>query len=106
MKKESGLFGLKHHDIALRRKQFGSNILPQSEPKKLYRILIDVIKEPMFLMLLSAGSIYLILGDTAEALFMLSFVFSVITMTLIQEHKTQRALESLRDLSAPRALVS
>lgn len=105
MKNESGLFGLKHHDIAQRRKQFGSNILPQSEPKKLYRILIDVIKEPMFLMLLSAGSIYLILGDKAEALFMLSFVFSVITMTLIQEHKTQRALESLRDLSAPRALV-
>lgn len=105
MKKESGLFGLKHHDIALRREKFGSNILPQSEPKKFYRILIDVIKEPMFLMLLSAGSIYLILGDKAEALFMLSFVFSVITMTLIQEHKTQRALESLRDLSAPRALV-
>lgn len=105
MLKETELIGLRNKDIASRREKFGSNTLPQSDPKKLYRILIDVIKEPMFLMLLTAGTIYLILGDTAEALFMLSFVFSVIGMTLIQEHKTQRALESLRDLSVPRALV-
>ena len=56
-------------------------------------------------MLLVAGTIYLALGDRAEALFLLAFVFMVIGMTLVQEHKTQRALESLRDLSAPRALV-
>jgi Ca2+-transporting ATPase len=58
----------------------------------------------MFLMLLAAGSIYLALGDRAEAL-LLGFVFVVIGITLAQERKTQRALESLRDLSAPRALV-
>ncbi|MDY0107574.1 MAG: cation-translocating P-type ATPase, partial [Giesbergeria sp.] len=56
-------------------------------------------------MLLSAGGIYLALGDRAEALFLLGFVFVVIGITLAQERKTQRALESLRDLSAPRALV-
>jgi len=60
----------------------------------------------MFLMLLSAGSIYLVLGDRAEALFLLGFVFVVMGITLAQERKTQRALESLRDLSAPRALVA
>lgn len=56
-------------------------------------------------MLLAAGSIYLALGDRGEALFLLGFVFVVIGITLAQERKTQRALESLRDLSAPRALV-
>ncbi|MEO7953928.1 MAG: cation-translocating P-type ATPase, partial [Polaromonas sp.] len=61
--------------------------------------------EPMFLMLLAAGGIYLALGDLAEALFLLGSVFVVIGITLLQERKTQRALESLRDLSAPRALV-
>jgi Ca2+-transporting ATPase len=59
----------------------------------------------MFMMLLAAGGIYLLLGDRGEALFLLGFVFVVIGITLAQERKTQRALESLRDLSAPRALV-
>lgn len=105
MNKEAGLIGLKSHEVVANRLQYGSNLLPETEPKKFFRILVDVIKEPMFLMLLVAGTIYLALGDKAEALFLLTFVFAVIGMTLFQEHKTQRALESLRDLSAPRALV-
>lgn len=105
MNKKAVLTGLSSHDIVANRAQYGSNVLPGTEPKKFSRILIDVIKEPMFLMLLAAGTIYLALGDKAEALFLLTFVFAVIGMTLFQEHKTQRALESLRDLSAPRALV-
>jgi Ca2+-transporting ATPase len=64
-----------------------------------------VLTEPMFLMLLVAGGLYLALGDRAEAAFLLTFVFVVIGITLAQERKTQRALESLRELSAPRALV-
>jgi Ca2+-transporting ATPase len=67
--------------------------------------MLGVLREPMFLMLLAAGGIYLVLGDRGEALFLLGFVFVVIGITLAQERKTQRALESLRDLSAPRALV-
>jgi Ca2+-transporting ATPase len=105
MKAETEFIGLSSEEALAKQSQFGSNILPESEPKKFSSILLDVIKEPMFLMLLVAGTVYLILGDLAEALFLLAFVFAVIGMTLFQEHKTQRALESLRDLSAPRALV-
>jgi Ca2+-transporting ATPase len=83
----------------------GSNLLPSSAPKSTLVIVRDVVTEPMFLMLLAAGGIYLALGDRGEALFLLGFVFVVIGITLAQERKTQRALESLRDLSAPRALV-
>ncbi|HNM40700.1 MAG TPA: HAD family hydrolase, partial [Giesbergeria sp.] len=83
----------------------GSNLLPSSTPKSTLAIVRDVVTEPMFLMLLAAGGIYLALGDRGEALFLLGFVFVVIGITLAQERKTQRALESLRDLSAPRALV-
>lgn len=105
MREKTEWVGLSSNEAITSRTQYGSNVLPETEPKKFSRILIDVIKEPMFLMLLVAGTIYLALGDKAEALFLLTFVFVVIGMTLFQEHKTQRALESLRDLSAPRALV-
>jgi P-type Ca2+ transporter type 2C len=103
--KETAFTGLSRDEAASNLNQYGLNVLPGTQPKTLPYILLDVIKEPMFLMLLVAGSIYLALGDRAEALFLLAFVFMVIGITLVQEHKTQRALESLRDLSAPRALV-
>lgn len=105
MKSQTEFIGLNTEEVVAKQAIYGSNVLPETEPKKLSSILMNVIKEPMFLMLLVAGSIYLILGDRAEAIFLLTFVFAVIAITLFQEHKTQRALESLRDLSAPRAFV-
>ena len=99
------LTGLTRATAAQRLAEGGPNLLPGSTPKTLLAIVLGVLVEPMFVMLLVAGGIYLLLGDRAEALFLLAFVFVVIGITLAQERKTQRALESLRDLSAPRALV-
>ena len=97
--------GLSTVEAAARLTRDGPNLLPGATPKSAWAIVLGVLREPMFLMLLAAGGIYLLLGDKGEALFLLGFVFVVIGITLAQERKTQRALESLRDLSAPRALV-
>src|SRR5450830_1814162 len=97
--------GLSPAEAARRLAVEGPNLLPGSTPKSMLAIVREVLTEPMFLMLLAAGGIYLALGDRAEALFLLGFVFVVIGITLAQERKTQRAMESLRDLSSPRALV-
>ena len=97
--------GLSTAESAQRLEYDGPNLLPGGAPRTLLSIVLGVLREPMFLMLLVAGSIYLLLGDRAEAIFLLAFVFVVIGITLTQERKTERALESLRDLSAPRALV-
>ena len=101
----TNLRGLGHREASRRLAENGPNILPGTAPKSIWAIVRDVLFEPMFLMLLVAGGLYLALGDRAEAAFLLSFVFVVIGITLTQQRKTQRALESLRDLSAPRALV-
>lgn len=99
------LQGLSSAEAAERLARDGPNLLPGNAPKPALAIVREVLTEPMFLMLLAAGGIYLALGNKGEALFLLSFVFVVIGITLVQERRTQRALESLRDLSAPRALV-
>jgi P-type Ca2+ transporter type 2C len=99
------LVGLTQDEATRRHAAEGPNLLPGSEPKTLLRIVLGVLLEPMFLMLLMGGSVYLLIGDTVEAVFLLTFVLIVIFMTLMQERKTQRALEALRELSAPRALV-
>jgi Ca2+-transporting ATPase len=83
----------------------GYNELPSSKPKSVLKIALGVIKEPMFLLLVACGSLYLILGDIQEGLMLLSFVFVVMGIEFYQEKKTEKALDALRDLASPRALV-
>jgi len=97
--------GLSEAEAAEKQKKFGYNELPQSKPRSIFAIALEVIKEPMFLLLVAGSLIYLILGDLQEALMLMGFVFVVMGITLYQERKTERALEALRDLASPRALV-
>lgn len=83
----------------------GPNELSTSNKRDLFRIALEVIREPMFLLLVAAGSIYLLLGDVSDALMLLGFVCVVMAITIYQENKTERILETLRDLTSPRALV-
>ncbi|MEI8380662.1 MAG: cation-translocating P-type ATPase [Planctomycetota bacterium] len=99
------LTGLSDSGVALRLQQHGYNELPSSKSRSIFATAWEVVREPMFLLLLACGTIYLVLGDVQEALMLLGFVFVVLGITLYQERKTERALEALRDLSSPRALV-
>ncbi len=101
----TSLTGLSEQEAASKLTTEGYNELPSSKPRTVFAIALDVMREPMFLLLLACGCIYLVLGDVQEAIILLSFVFVIIGITLYQEHKTERALEALRDLSSPRALV-
>lgn len=100
-----GLPGLSQEEVASRLREEGYNELPSSRRRSLIAIALGVIREPMFLLLVACGTIYLVLGDVQEALMLLGFVFVVMGITLYQERKTERALEALRDLSSPRARV-
>ena len=97
--------GLSEQEAVARLKRDGYNELPSTKQRSIFAIAFEVVREPMFLMLVACGTLYLFLGDVEEALMLLGFVFVVIGITLYQERKTERALEALRDLSSPRALV-
>jgi Ca2+-transporting ATPase len=101
----AGLGGLSGEEAARRLAEEGPNELPASRPRGALRLLRDVISEPMFLLLVACGGIYMVLGDEREALMLLGFVFVVISITFFQEHRTERSLDALRDLSSPRARV-
>lgn len=83
----------------------GPNELPQARPRSVWRIATTVVREPMLQLLIAAGLIYLLLGDLPEALALLAFVLLSLGISLVQETRTERAMEALRDLSSPRALV-
>ncbi|HUX36664.1 MAG TPA: cation-translocating P-type ATPase [Rectinemataceae bacterium] len=99
------LVGLSGDVVRERLASEGYNELPQSKKKGFLGIALGVLKEPMFLLLLACGGLYLLVGDAEEALMLLGFVFVVMGITFWQENKTERALDALRDLSSPRALV-
>lgn len=99
------LAGLSEEEATSRLSAEGYNEIPQARKKSIFTILFEIVKEPMFLLLIACGVLYLVLGDFKEALMLLGFVFVIIGITLYQENKTERALDALRDLSSPRALV-
>lgn len=97
--------GLSDEEAAERLEAEGYNELPESKKRGIPGIVAGVIREPMFLLLVASGLIYFALGDLSEALMLMSFVLVIIGITVYQEQKTERALEALRNLSSPRALV-
>ena len=99
------LQGLSEAEAAARLQAEGFNELPSAKPRSIFAIAWEVVREPMFLLLVACGVVYLVLGDREEALMLMGFVFVVMGITLYQERKTERALEALRDLSSPRASV-
>ena len=101
----SPLTGLSNEQASQRLLMEGSNDLGLSQRRTLLAVIRDVLFEPMFLLLLAAGAIYLLTGDRNEAMVLLGFVLVIMGMTVFQERRTDNALAALRDLSSPRALV-
>jgi len=85
--------------------EHGYNELPSAKSKSAFLIIVQVLKEPMFILLIACGSLYVLLGDIGEGLMLMASVIIIIIITFYQEKKTERALEALRELSSPRALV-
>ncbi|MEO6185055.1 MAG: cation-translocating P-type ATPase [Steroidobacteraceae bacterium] len=97
--------GLSSADARARLISDGPNELPRAGRRSVLRVVFDVLREPMLALLLAGGVAYLLLGSLTEALILLVFATFSIAVTVVQESRTERVLEALRDLSAPRALV-
>jgi Ca2+-transporting ATPase len=97
--------GLSHERAKELLTKWGYNELPTAKEKSLFGIAVEVVKEPMFLLLIGSGSLYMILGEFQEGLVLSLAVILIIFITFYQYQKTTRALEALRGLASPRALV-
>jgi P-type Ca2+ transporter type 2C len=99
------IVGLSDAEAQLRLRAEGFNDLPRPEQRTILRIVGGVLREPMFALLLGAGTIYLVLGDLTEALVLLLFATISVSITVVQEARSERVLEALREMTSPRALV-
>lgn len=99
--KNYNMKGLTNEEVKLAREKFGKNLLIEEKKENFLMKIVEVIKEPMFLLLMIAAIIYFILGEPKDGSIMLIFVFGVISIEVIQEWKTDKTLKALKDLSAP-----
>ena len=97
--------GLSSQEAHARLLSEGANELPREKERSLWRILREVFEEPMLVLLLVGGLLYLLLGDLKEALILIVFAMISVVITVVQEARTERVLEALRALSSPKALV-
>ena len=102
-RKASG--GLSADAASLRLQADGSNSLPVQAHHSLLAIAWEVVREPMFLLLLAAGGLYLLMGSPGDAAMLLAFVGVVMGITIAQERRTEHALDALRVLASPQAMV-
>ena len=97
--------GLSQEEALERLKKDGPNELTAANPRNFFTISLDVIKEPMFILLALCCILYIILGDLEQALILSVFVAVIIGITLFQSWKTESTLNALKDLSSPKSLV-
>jgi Ca2+-transporting ATPase len=97
--------GLGGEEAARRLAHAGANVLPGAVGRTWRDIAWEAAREPMFLLLLAGGLLYLVLGEPREGVLMFTLVVLTLGMTLYEEGKAEHALQALRDLSSPYALV-
>lgn len=97
--------GLTKSEAERRLESDGPNLLPSAKPRNFLQQFVGVVREPMLSLLVAAGLINFIVSELLDASVLMLTVFIVVGISLYQSSRTERALEALRDLSSPRALV-
>src|SRR5574344_1266072 len=99
------LTGLSSAKIKDLQNQFGRNELTPQKKESFIKKVFHIVCEPMFLLLIIAAVIYFILGEPRDGAIMLIFVVGIIAIDVVQEWKTDKTLNALKDLSAPHITV-
>ena len=97
--------GLSNDEVVASRKKWGFNSLEHQKKNHLLISIIEIVKEPMFLLLFVAASIYYITGDYGDGIFMTIAIMLVAAISLFQEARSRNAIDALKKLSQPKSKV-
>lgn len=85
--------------------KYGENSIDKAREKSLYSTAIELLKEPMLLLLIAAGAISLALAELVDGILLLFTIFIILGITIYQTQKTEKALKALSELTMPLAIV-
>ncbi|MFM8894430.1 MAG: cation-transporting P-type ATPase [Actinomycetales bacterium] len=84
--------GLRTDQAAERLARDGPNELPSARPRRWWRLVIDVMREPMLLLLFAAGATNFVLAEPLDGSLLMVKVVIIIGISLTQQRKTESAL--------------
>src|SRR5699024_8989605 len=97
--------GLTKAEASRRLKQYGANELKHKEAKKWYEMFLEQLNEPLIFILFVAAAISMLLREWSDTGIILIVIFVNAVVGVVQEGKALKALESLKQLASPTALV-
>jgi Ca2+-transporting ATPase len=95
------LKGLTPDEVLMKRNQFGKNIIDGAKTETLWKIMLDILKEPMLVILIVIACIYFLLGDLSEAYFMLASIIAVSGISFYQDNRSRKSIKAIQSLTAP-----
>ncbi len=98
------LTGLNAEEVLASQKRHGFNEVATHKNSWL-SLLLNILKEPMLLLLIAVAIIYLIVGDYGEALFMIGAIVIVSGISFYQDNRSEKALKALEKLNEPLSTV-
>lgn len=102
---DTNLNGLSKEEAQRRLNTYGKNELGTEEAISPFHIIIQQVKSPLIYVLLAAASISFTVNHLIDAFVILSIVIINTIIGFIQEFRAEKAMEALRQLAAPTALV-
>lgn len=99
------LKGLTESEVADSRKKYGYNRLESVKKESWADLLLNILKEPMLILLICVSFIYVLTGDYGEALFMFAAIVGVTAISFYQDNRSKKALEELEKLNEPLSKV-
>src|SRR5690606_539687 len=99
------LTGLNDSEVATSQKKYGYNKMNAVQKNTWITLLLDILKEPMLILLFAIAAIYLIVGDYGEAIFMFIAIVAVSAISFYQDNRSKKALEALENLNEPLSIV-
>ena len=95
------LTGLSSEEVLASQKKYGFNKIKEGPENSWLTLLLNILREPMLLLLIAVAIIYVIVGDYSEAIFMFGAIVVVSGISFYQDNRSKKALEALEKLNEP-----
>ncbi|WP_400263167.1 cation-translocating P-type ATPase [Sphingobacterium sp. SG20118] len=99
------LKGLNAEQVKVSVEKYGDNSLKTKRDSGTWRVLMNILKEPMLILLIVISVIYLVVGNYAEAYFMFAAVVFVSGISFYQDTRSRNAMQALEKLNEPHSNV-
>ncbi|MCH5261824.1 MAG: cation-translocating P-type ATPase [Lachnospiraceae bacterium] len=97
--------GLGRREAMERKTKYGANRLKDQEQKSLAQMILEQLNDPLILILVVAMAISMMLREFGDAIIIVTVVVLNATVGIIQEGKAGKAVEALKKISSPQAVV-